>query len=345
MGIAALAFASCAKDTVKETNNGFAIDFRVATQTRATEVTTNTLNQFNVTAISATDAGAESTNYFTDVTFAKTGNETFFFSDPAYYWPNEGKLKFYAWAPVGLAGVSINSTAKAVSDFTPAAEVYSQQDFVVALAEGSKANEGTGVALTFNHMLSQIQIKAKNAHTGYTYTVKAVKVSGVIGKADFDFSESEWDLSEQTADYTVTFAAPVVLDPDGDYMLPANTVKDEATVSSGSMMLIPQNLDDVAANAAIELYVNVVSDGGSKVFPETGDEYGWMSIPVDTEWLAGHKYLYTLDLTKGSVLGEPIKFRTEVTAWPAEEGVNVPEEEDAPAEEPGNEEPEPTQGN
>ena len=42
VGIAAVAFASCAKDAVKEVNNGRAIDFRVATQTRASETTTAT---------------------------------------------------------------------------------------------------------------------------------------------------------------------------------------------------------------------------------------------------------------------------------------------------------------
>ena len=314
MGIAALAFASCAKDTVKEASQGLAIDFRVATQTRATETTTDNLTEFNVTAVSV-DASGETTNYFTNVTFAKNG--TFFFSNPAYYWPNEGSLNFVAWAPVALTGVSVDKDAKTLADFTPAAAVVDQVDFVAAKANGSKANEENGVALTFNHMLSQIQIKAKNAHEGYTYTVMGVRISNVVGQADFNFTTSAWDLTDAatTAQYQVDFAAPVVLGAEAVSLLPADIVVNEATVTSGSAMLIPQALATVATDAAFELYVNVVSDGGSQVFPETAEEYGWMQIPINTEWVAGNSYLYTLDLTQGSVLGEPIKFTTEVIEW------------------------------
>ena len=336
MGIAALAFASCAKDTVKEASQGLAIDFRVAAQTRAAETTTANLSEFKVTAVSVNAEGAQTTNYFTGVTFAKSDEGAFFFSNPAYYWPNEGSLDFVAWAPVTLTGVSVDNAAKTLSDFAPAAAVVDQVDFVAATASGSKANEENGVALTFNHMLSQIQIKAKNAHEGYTYKVKGIRISNVVGQADFDFATSTWDLTDAaaTAQYQVDFAAPVTLAAEAVSLLPANIVVDEATVTSGSAMLIPQALATVATGAAFELYVNVVSDGGSQVFPETTETYGWMQIPINTEWVAGSSYLYTLDLTQGSVLGEPIKFTTEVTAWPSPAtGVNIPEvEEDTPAE-------------
>ena len=333
MGIAALAFASCAKDTVKEISNGLAIDFRVATQTRATETTTDNLTEFNVTAVSVDASGAETTNYFTNVTFAKNG--TFFFSNPAYYWPNEGSLNFVAWAPVTLTGVSVNNAAKTLAGFTPAAEVVNQVDFVAATASGSKANETDGVELTFNHKLSQIQIKAKNAHEGYTYTVKGIRIANVGTTATYDFVDGTWGTPTATASYEVMFASEVTLAAEAVSLLPADIKVGEATVTSGSAMLIPQDLATVATDAAFELYVNVVSKGGSQVFPETvGTAYDWMPVAIDTKWLAGNSYLYTLDLTQGSVLGEPIKFTTEVEAWPSPAtGVNIPEvEEETPAE-------------
>ena len=344
MGIAALAFASCAKDTVKEASQGMAIDFRVAAQTRAAETTTANLSEFKVTAVSVNAEGAQTTNYFTDVTFAKSDEGAFFFSNPAYYWPNEGSLAFVAWAPVALTGVSVDNAAKTLADFTPAAAVVNQVDFVAATASGSKANEANGVLLTFNHKLSQIQIKAKNAHEGYTYTVKGIRISNVVGQADFNFTTSAWDLTDAaaTAQYQVDFAAPVVLGAEAVSLLPANIIVDEATVTSGSAMLIPQDLAEVAKSAAIELYVNVVSDGGSQVFPEDkgtieadGKAYGWMPVAIDTKWVAGNSYLYTLDLTQGSVLGEPIKFSTTVTAWPSPAtDVNLPKVDENPTPEP-----------
>ena len=315
MGIAALAFASCAKDTVKEASQGMAIDFRVAAQTRAAETTTANLSEFKVTAVSVNAEGAQTTNYFTDVTFAKSNEGAFFFSNPAYYWPNEGSLDFVAWAPVALTGVSVDNAAKTLAGFTPAAAVVDQVDFVAATASGSKANEANGVALTFNHKLSQIQIKAKNAHEGYTYTVKGIRIANVGTTATYDFVDGTWGTPTATASYEVMFASEVTLGETAVSLLPADIVVDEATVTSGSAMLIPQALATVATDAAFELYVNVVSDGGSQVFPETAETYGWMQIPINTEWVAGNSYLYTLDLTQGSVLGEPIKFTTEVIEW------------------------------
>ena len=332
MGIAALAFASCAKDTVKEASQGLAIDFRVAAQTRAAETTTANLSEFKVTAVSVNAEGAQTTNYFTAVTFAKSDEGAFFFSNPAYYWPNEGSLAFVAWAPVALTGVSVDNAAKTLADFTPAAAVVDQVDFVAATASGSKANEANGVALTFNHKLSQIQIKAKNAHEGYTYTVKGIRIANVGTTATYDFVDGTWGTPTATASYEVMFASEVTLAAEAVSLLPADIVVAGVTVTSGSAMLIPQDL--ATTSAAIELYVNVVSDGGSQVFPETvGTAYDWMPVAIDTKWVAGNSYLYTLDLTQGSVLGEPIKFTTEVTAWPSPAtGVNIPEvEEDTPA--------------
>ena len=312
MGIAALAFASCAKDTVKEASQGLAIDFRVAAQTRAAETTTANLSEFKVTAVSVNAEGTQTTNYFTAVTFAKSDEGAFFFSNPAYYWPNEGSLAFVAWAPVALTGVSVDNAAKTLADFTPAAAVVDQVDFVAATASGSKANETSGVALTFNHKLSQIQIKAKNAHEGYTYTVKGIRIANVGTTATYDFVDGTWGTPTATASYEVMFASEVTLGETAVYLLPADNT---GGVTSGSAMLIPQALAEVAKSAAIELYVNVVSDGGSQVFPETSELYGWMQIPINTKWVAGNSYLYTLDLTQGSVLGEPIKFTTEVIEW------------------------------
>ena len=293
-----------------------AIDFRVAAQTRAAETTTANLSEFKVTAVSVNAEGAQTTNYFTDVTFAKSDEGAFFFSNPAYYWPNEGSLAFVAWAPVALTGVSVDNAAKTLADFTPAAAVADQVDFVAATASGSKANEANGVALTFNHKLSQIQIKAKNAHEGYTYTVKGIRIANVGTTATYDFVDGTWGTPTATASYEVMFASEVTLGETAVSLLPADIVVDEATVTSGSAMLIPQDLKTVATSAAIELYVNVVSVGGSQVFPETaGTTYDWMPVAIDTKWVAGNSYLYTLDLTQGSVLGEPIKFTTEVIEW------------------------------
>ena len=49
--VAALAMASCSKDESTGINNGNAIDFRAAMQTRASETTTANITNFFVTAL------------------------------------------------------------------------------------------------------------------------------------------------------------------------------------------------------------------------------------------------------------------------------------------------------
>ena len=348
MGIAAVAFASCAKDSVSEANLGKAIDFRVATNTRATETTTDNLTCFKVTALTADE---QASNYFTDVTFNEEGS--FYSSAPDfYYWPNTGSLNFYAYSPVNLSGVSVTKAGKTVTDFTPATTVADQVDFITATATGSKANETTGVALNFTHELTQVLVKVKNANKAYTYTVKAFKIGNVVGKGTFDFTKAvgqRWSLSNESIDvtsYEVSFATGTVLPADGTPV----SFMDETT-ASGSAMLLPQQLTawtkDATAGTYFAVLAKVQTSTGTVVHPtNTTDEYGWLAVGVDTEWKAGYKYVYTLDFTtgagtpvtpegegtggegegEGELFGGKIQFTATVTPWTSADAITLEKE-------------------
>lgn len=353
MGIAAVVFASCAKDSVSEANLGKAIDFRVAAQTRATETTTANLNKFKVTAISTTakTGGTEGTNYFTGITYERAEGETYYLSDPVYYWPKDGALNFYAYAPENLANVTISKDKKEVADFAPAESVADQVDFITANTTEAYSDdvEANGVALEFTHELSQIQVKAKNNNTGYKYTVKAFKIGNVVGKGTFDFTEEvgeRWDLSnddDDVASYMVAFAATE---------LPVNGTEVTFMGETNSAMLLPQELsawteaDNTGTYFAV--LAKVETSGGTVVYPKTGD-YGWLAVAVNTVWEAGYKYVYTLDFTKGAgipvdedgeseedgdgdLFGGPIKFDVEVNVWEDTKAITIekttPDEEE-----------------
>ena len=322
-----MALASCAKDSVKEVNNGRAIDFRVATQTRATETTTANLSTFYVTAIDA-----KGSNYFTNAAFTKI--EEYFSSSPAYYWPGDGSnLNFYAYAPAAEtlgATVTINKTTKTLAGFSPAAEFADQKDFVTATATGSKANETTGVALTFDHQLTQIEVKARNANEAYVYKIKGVRIAQPLSKANFDFTTKQWTPGTDKAIYQVQYSNEITLNTYGQCIM--KTEGDNA-------MLIPQQLvawdpendkTNTAKGAYLSVYAQIETAEGSRVYPNVdGMEYAWLAVPIDTKWEAGYKYVYTLDFTNGagysdpldgpetggSVLGGAIKFTMEVNPW------------------------------
>ena len=181
-------------------------------------------------------------------------------------------------------------------------------------------------------MLSQVEIKAKNSNTNYVYTVKGVRISKVIESGSLDLTDHEWTPGTTKTDYESVYTAdetPVTL----------NGTAQNVMSAEGNAMLVPQQL--VAWNPATDksndnngsylgIYVNIKTALDKQIYPETGT-YGWVAIPVDTQWKAGKKYIYTLDFSGGAgyvspedpenpgneILGESIKFslNTTVEEW------------------------------
>lgn len=343
MAMTAMLIASCSSDDVVSTNTGRAIDFRTSVGTRGTETTTTNIDKFWVTAID--EAGA---NYFSKQEFTK--DDGVFTSSPLYYWP-AGTLNFFAYSPSETdlgATVTINKNTKTLADFSPAAKIADQKDFVTAT--GTRAdNEPKGVKLTFAHQLSQIEIKAKNTNTGYIYKVVGVRIGKPVSKGTFTMgtTSSSWALTTTVkTNYSV------------EYTTPPRTLAAEAATMMGTAndnaMLLPQQLvawtsatdpTNNANGAYIALKIQITTKDGARVYPAKGD-YDWAAVAIGTNWEAGKKYVYTLDFSNGAgkvdpekkkpvdptdpfnpgedILGKPIKFTVTVTPWvPADQPVEM----------------------
>lgn len=346
LAVAAIAMASCSQDETIGINEGKGIGFRTSADklTRGAEITTNNITEFNVWAFDPTGA-----TYFKDAKFTGTqGNP--YVSDPLYYWPGDDtQLTFRAYAPTtGIGGTksfSLND-GNTLTGFSPKDNIAEQVDLIYATATGKKStNEANGVKLDFKHMLSQIEIKAKNDNKGYVYKVKGVKIAYIKkqGNLNFDKAVSEtatekenaWsNLSKETASYTVEYDAAIELNSAAQTLM---------TTESGNAMLIPQQLiawDGTAGNtnsgAYLAVLVNVETKDGAQVHPKNDDgteEYAWVAVGIGTKWEMGYKYIYTLDFSEGAgkpepdpedpepdepvdpILGGPIKFTVDVTGW------------------------------
>lgn len=344
--LAALGLTACTQDEPVSINHGSGISFRPAmgNLTRATETTNANLSEFTATALIGDQT------LFNQLEFTK-GSDGFFTSSPVYYWPGDNsEVSFYAYSPSADAlgaDVTLTPTTKTMENFSPAEDIADQVDFITANATGTKnANEASGVELTFNHQLTQIELRAKTDNTAYVYKVAGMRIGRAQTTASFDFSTSQWTLDDwhETTIYQSS-CDPVTLSSTPVSIMGA----------SGNAMLIPQTLipwspqndpDNVAREAYLSVLLQITSADGAQVYPFPSDKqldtngnkrtYAWASIPLSGTWEAGKKYIYTLDFTNGAgyvdpddptpgnpVLGKPIKFTVQVTPW-TDSPVNTP---------------------
>lgn len=295
----AMAFASCSNDEVVELNNGGEISFRSVMgmpNTRGAELTNANLDQLGNLIVSATLDGEE---YFTDQEFElKSG---FYFSANKYYWPGDDRELTFNVKLANQAGI-IGSA------YTPAADWSNHVDVLYASNVTSKKSLATnGVEIPFQHAMSQIQIQAKNSAEGrYVIEVVNTKIANVNGTGTYVLGTG-WTEVGTPATYTLgaNYAVQTLNKTSATNLMGAN----------GNAMLIPQTLtawngkagEQSNKGAYIGLLVKITTQAGAHVYPakNAGVEYAWVAVPVDTEWLAGKKYVYTLTFGEGAGLTDP----------------------------------------
>ena len=250
-----------------------------------------------------------------------------------FFWPVEGDLHFYAYAPddPGAADApgtyEITSSSQKLANFSPCASAAEQKDFVYAYAKGNLTDNGTsGVNVDFKHALTEVSIAAKNDNSAYTVEVTGVKLGNIKSKGTFSFpavnnaTPASWDLSSSgVANYETTWTTANKL---------GKTVS-SLDASNVAFMLLPQQLatkTKASAGNYIALKVKITMQGGEVLYND------WAYIGIDTNWEMGKHYTYTLDFTSGAgqteagkmiISGKDIKVIPNVTDWDAK-AVNLP---------------------
>lgn len=346
MALSTLALASCSNDEPVSSRQDFnsqeAISFRPATRlsTRATETNNSNLSKIFVSAF------YQDQNYFNNEEFDK-GSDSFFTSAKKYQWiGSDSTLNFYAYSPsqdeMGAdVNISDDNRSLKIESFAVPEQIADQVDIITSNATGNgKDNRETGVELTFDHRLSQIEVRAKSENTTYTYKVVGVRIGRAQYMGSFDFATNTWALDDwhDTAVYTSSCDT-----------ITLNATPQSIMGESGNAMLLPQTLtpwsptgdpDNVARESYLSVLVQITTnDTGMVIYPfpydtqidpNTGKkrEYAWASIPLSGTWEQGKHYIYTLDFTNGAgnvdpddptpgqpVLGGEIKFTVNVNDW------------------------------
>lgn len=248
--------------------------------TRASMQTTM-YDQFNVVAQLKKSDGNIAPRYYMNEVATKQG-DVWQPSSSIYYWPDNGSLRFLAWAP--LDAELDESPVKPSEDvnkttikYTVPAELSKQRDLVAA-ATGYYASPAGGVcapvSLQFKHLCTAVVVK-----TGATMapgTIKSVTVTNVRNSGTYDMLSSAWTLNDATTSYTVS--------PD---MATGSTTAEGTKLNAddATFMLLPQTL---GADSKLEVMFHDNISGRDRLL--TASLNG-------AEWPMGKTVTYRLSIT------------------------------------------------
>lgn len=248
--------------------------------TRASMQTTM-YDQFNVVAQLKKSDGNIAPRYYMNEVATKQG-VVWQPSSSIYYWPDNGSLRFLAWAP--LDAELDESPVKPSEDvnkttikYTVPADLSKQRDLVAA-ATGYNASPAGGVcapvSLQFKHLCTAVVVK-----TGATMapgTIKSVTVTNVRNSGTYDMLRSAWTLDDATTSYTVS----------PDMATSGSTAEGtKLNADDATFMLLPQTL---GADSKLEVMFHDNISGRDRLL--TASLNG-------AEWPMGKTVTYRLSIT------------------------------------------------
>lgn len=299
--LAAFAFVafSCTKTEVKDDTPKKGINFSAYTAkpTKAAqeEVTNTTLGDFKVTAI------GNGATYFDNISFTKNAS-SIWVSNPEYFWPAFA-LDFYAYNTPLSATASFTrniATSGQTLVVKPSPELANQEDLVAAYAAGQKEtnnNAKGAIAITFKHYLTQVIVKAKCSNPLYSVLVDGVKLANMAGEGTYTFSTNTMTAtqdsinSDKSRNYKELFSErlltsdpkEVMTDTDQKgrwYLIPQSVTAWNRLPASGT-----PDMTNSSNGTYLALKVKITANGGAlKIYPATGDDSGWMAVPIPTTW-------------------------------------------------------------
>ena len=143
-----------------------------------------------------------------------TQNGNYWFTSSDATWPLDGSVSFYAYAPYNETSLSLQGSDAVVKNktirYTANTDFSMQPDLIVAKSENNTFTSKTAnkaVGLSFSHALTAITFSiSADMIPG---TVKSIKVSGVYGQGDYDFSTGKWIHLANPSTYVIKLDAPV----------------------------------------------------------------------------------------------------------------------------------------
>ena len=201
----------------------------------------------------------------------------------AKYWPVDGSLSFYAYAPYcddshqmlsEKAAVDV-ANAKTVHYVASANDVEHQPDLIIAKHESvthGSTEAPNSVSLNFSHVLTAITFAVGSDMV--PGTVKSISIKGVKNTGDYDLSTGQWTTSGADADFKIDLG-------NGQGKVVTGKQDEALTTGAQTLMMVPQTFD---ANSKAKVEI---------VFTKTGGQEQTLSASLaNTSWTEGSTIIY-----------------------------------------------------
>ena len=194
-GLTAMALVTaCSNDEIEKINLGSEITFNTSVSTRAAEMTTDKLSEFNIWA----DAEGYKQLFINGEKATKPANANYFSLGRAIFWPSEvASIQFWAVSPADVT-VTTSDLKPQIPNFTPAVEAENQVDLITAYTKAMRSG-GTNVNINFHHALSQIVVRAKAGVDGDETKLVKIKGAWIVNvklSGDLSFVPDEATIDE-----------------------------------------------------------------------------------------------------------------------------------------------------
>lgn len=319
----ALMLASCSNDETVELAKEKGISFRgmVGLNTRAQNTGTTELLDGKALYVTTFKPGDDGDLLYEETEYTYDGSV--WVATPEQSWGGNDKLSFFLTYPKldeWENGAELTKDNKTVT-VTVDGDIPQQKDYLaVYLKDAAKTQQGAAVNANLQHVLSSVEIWAKNGNKAFQYKVKGIRICGANSIGGINFAgQFACSNTNTPKNYELTYANAITLGGDAKSIMGP---KLNDTNKSENAILIPQtttewnggdiSVDNVTpvTGSYISVLINLTATAGAVIYPagSTADQetYGWVSVPVAFNWTGGNKYVYTLDFSDGAGKVDPV---------------------------------------
>lgn len=249
---------------------------------------------FTVYGFYTTDSFATTPSQFEmyDVDCTKQGD--YYKNDSqSYYWPWFGEVGFYAVSPASLTPTLNWDTGVMLTNYT----VVDAEDVDVMIAYNKGSNQVAALNMVFFHALSQVEVLAntKEAYTNVSIAITDITFKNIDVVATCIYKELS--PNNTIANPSIIWVGNADSKDSEVYSNEDQTVVYDNSVAQPygtGIVVIPQEMDPASV---ISIGYTLTQNGNTI--------NGRVDAPINTNWNAGYKYVYTIIFALDKISFDP----------------------------------------